>query len=710
MASEQCALKVFEEGNKKIFCFRSGMTVFEEVFENGLYYSAGSNAAGYPLNVLNTQDTRLDPRRFAECSAFGIELDGVDCTRRLILENYEEETVNSLLKTKITLKSSVKPVRFVIHTDIDSTGVLTRHLTIENLSDTPMALSRLMLHGGGLESLDLGDNSWCGRPDRNQLYSVGFFDSDNAGFEGEFVRRPLPNGTFTVDSRFSDDRFRHPAVFIFNDALGKVFFSQLGYSGGCRFSVKLNSSSPSSCADLSYSAEITAYTPLTGIMPGEAFETPEVFFGLVHGGLDEAVNAMNAHLRRSVLTEPAPCLIGGGMGPEHDMSVETTRQYMEQLSSMGAEVFIIDAGWVCPPDRQNEWWSLNGLNRIDKGRYPDNSFEELRAYCHSLGMKFGMWMEIERAGRDSGLFDLHPDWFAEDIAGNKDGMLLDLTVPDAFDWALSELRYVITEYRLDLLRVDYNIDRRTLFRFRDLGAGEECLNLRHTDAVYRLYGTLKAEFPDVIFENCASGGGRTDLGIMRFFNHTWVSDNQKLPRSTAITNGMTMVLPPERVDRLFAGMGCHQYGSLDAHMRNTMLGHMSLNVIASTGSQANSEAMEFISHSTEVYKSFIRPFINSALIFHHTPELSDAAAAGAFITELAASDKSRAAVTVISLPGSGTTLQFFPKGLDHGKKYSVTFDNSHSTFEMSGAELMQKGLRVTLPSALSSELIMFEAQ
>jgi len=57
----------------------------------------------------------------------------------------------------------------------------------------------------------------------------------------------------------------------------------------------------------------------------------------------------------------------------------------------------------------------------------------------------------------------------------------------------------------------------------------------------------------VIFENCAGGGGRTDIGMVKRFGHTDVTDWQIAPRSFTITNGMTMALPPEYVDRLLGG-------------------------------------------------------------------------------------------------------------------------------------------------------------
>jgi alpha-galactosidase len=244
---------------------------------------------------------------------------------------------------------------------------------------------------------------------------------------------------------------------------------------------------------------------------------------------------------------------------------------------------------------------------------------------------------------------------------------------------------------------------------RDTGCGyPECLNIRHFNAVYKMYENLKKRFPEVIFENCAGGGGRTDAGIMRFFNHTWVSDCQCAPDSVYITNGMTMALPPERVDRLFAGMGCHEFCSLDVQMRNTMLTHMTLNVIAPAGAELNTEQADFVRHSVDVYKNFIRGFLPEAKVFHHTPEAAKNPDEGCVI-EIASPDCQKGAIGVFSFPCGKTDFNIIPKGINPASNYQITLDNSGASFNISGYELMTRGLKITLPSTLSSELILFKS-
>ncbi len=678
------------------FSYRSGNMVYQEEFKNGALVSLGYNSAGYPLNLRKKEPTRVNIKKFAEPFAFNIELDGQSVDSFLEFVDFKEEKTDESISSTLILKSSVKPVMIKIHTLLDGSQMFSRYIEIENLSDDYINLSRLSLLSGALEEF---------RSAENDVYSLGYFDNDDWGHEGDFSWHSLIPGGTLIDSRFGRDRFRHPLVFIKNNVSGKIWFSQIGWTAGCRFTVDYNSTLHNNDRYLSFKAEIVSHNPMYVLRPRETFVSPTVYMGLVQGDLDLAVNEMHSHIRKSVLSAPWNGLIGCGMGADHDMSVETSKEYIRQFKEMGGEIFIIDAGWECPPDKEGEWGPYNGRNIPDKDRYP-NGLKEISDYCHEVGIKFALWVEIERAGRFCDVYDKHPEWRSSDIFGNhNENGDLDLSIPEAAQWAESELTRIIEEYNLDLLRIDSNFSYPyAYFNMADTGSGrKECAALRHFNAVHKMYANLKKKFPDVIFENCAGGGGRTDLAMLQSFNHTWVSDCQVMPESVKITNGMTMALPPERVDRLFAGMSCQNIGSFEAHMRNTMLTHMSLNVFVPPMAETNTRQMEFVRHSTDIYKSFIRPFLDKSLIYHHTPE---ARKENAVILEVAHPDGSKGAATVTTLKNADT-VTFKAKGADISKTYTVTLDNFRQSFEMSGRELKLRGIEIQIPAALCSELILY---
>ncbi|MBO4299898.1 MAG: alpha-galactosidase [Clostridia bacterium] len=701
-------------GENPVFCYRSGYMVYEETLSGGALVSCGWNAAGYPLDVLQLCPTRIRPDAIAEPSVFRLDMDGICLDYSWKMEGFDRRGTDRGLEGVLSLVSQIKPVRVRLHTLLDGTQTMSRWFDVENLSDGHLCVSRLHLMSGAFETMDLKDFDTLPEPEKR--YDIGWFDGFNWGTEGGFNWHPARPGVEAIDTRFGRDRYRHPLMMIRNNVMGTILYMQTAWSGGCRFTVDYNAKPLHSESVMAFSAEITGYNPLLVLRPRETFAMPEVEIGFISGGLDDAVNDMHAHTRRSVLNMPeadgSACLVGSGMGAEHDMSMSCTEAYMRQFASMGAEVFIIDAGWACPPEPSIDWGGCNGRNVPDPDRYPDNGLMKLRDLCHSLGMKFALWVEIERLGKRSPEYARHPEWRAEDRFGDRTRGYLDLTVPEAAAWAEGELERMIREYGMDLLRVDYNVSSVDYFDMKDTcGCGiRECIALRQFRAVYDMYASLKRKFPNVIFENCAGGGGRTDLGQMRAFNHTWVSDWQRPPRSVLITNGMTMALPPERVDRLFAGMGCHTAGSLAFHMRNAMLGHVSLNVIAPKDAVPAGPAMDFVRRSVALYKSFIRPFLPDAKVYHHTPETEACRRSGFCAIEIAAQDGTRGAVGAFTLAmaGSGEHV-VYPKGIDPAKRYRITYDNSGSTVEMSGACMARDGLRLALPGAITSELVLYEA-
>lgn len=711
---------IFMIPDEKVFCYRSGMTVYEEVLNAGRLCSAGFNCAGFTQNVLDQMPTRLNTDLFPEPEAFYLEADGYTLNNGWEMEEFKEEEQvlengQKVRHAALTLKNSVKPVRLIVHTVLDGTEVFTRYLTIENLSDAPMALSHVSPLSGGLETIaDWRD--YTGGHGSETLYDIGYMAHDTWAKEGAFRWNALPEAGYSVAGRWQRDRFRHPMFMLRNNALGTIFYAQLGWSAGYSFDFSLSAANDK--ANLSYKIRLDGPSPYAVLSPGESIETPKVHMLATIGDLDLAVNTMHDHMRRSVFTLPPALgirggLVEAGMGPERIMDVTATKHFADTAAAVGAEALVIDAGWYCPlGTERREWWARVGDWVPDAGHYP-NGIDEIRNYIHAKGLLFGLWLDIERIGHMSRLFATHPDWAIRDMKGEYT-TLLDFSNPEVAEWAENELARVLTEYKVDLFRLDYNIDGKvTMFyvNHREDGCSpRESGAARYHKAVYAMYERLRRRFPNIIFENCAGGGGRTDLGMLANFTHTWVSDWQVAPRSVAITNGMTMALPPEYVDRLCSGMNSHTRASLDLIVRNTLFGRPTTNDYNAVGTTFNPQQIEFVRHSFDIYKNFIRPFAPTGRIYHHTHEKYGNQPDGDVILERSAADKTRSVIGVFRLSGKveKEELVVYPRGIDIGKRYRVFYDNSRGSALSDGFTLVNEGIRVRLPGTLTSELILLE--
>ena len=700
-----CDVLVRNEG-APIFCYRSGMTVYEEGFSGGILSSFGWNGAGFTLNVLEDFPSYLKPSELGRSEVFSFEAGGQTLRNGWICDGYEVKEKEGGKECVLRLKSTLKPVCVKVHTFVDGTAVIERWLEIENVGTSDITIGNVAIMSGGLDRIEKW-NEFQKEQDAYKLYSLGYFERAQHLNEGAFRWHDVTNVRHTISSRYERDRFRHPAFMLKNNAFGTIWFVQLAYSGPYAFDIDVNTDNEAYYANSTFRCRMDGDNPTYILGKGESCVTPVVHIGFMNGDLDDIVNEMHSHVRKSVFTIPSARginggLIEGGMGPERLMSVEASKHFIDTISAVGAETFIVDAGWYCPPGKAtSEWWKRVGEWNYDHDLYP-NGIEEVRSYAHSKGLLFGMWAERERAGEMSSIHANHPDWYI--VANGVRTTVLDASNPEVIEFMEKSIEHLIEDYKIDLYRLDYNVDYKHWNYFNKKGENGAS---RYYENIYAMFKRLRAKYPDVVFENCASGGARTDLGFVQNFTHTWVSDHNSQPRATAITNGMTMVLPPEYVDRLASGMGSHQWGRIDAIVRHTLFGRPTTNDYNCVGSKMNPQQIEFVRHSYDIYKSVIRPFAPTGKIYHHTPEAYAKKEFGTLVLERSAQDKSAGVVGIFRTCGETEPVTVvYPKGVAMGALYEVTFDNSGETVTLSGYE-MQKGIRVEIGSNMETELIIY---
>ena len=326
-------------------------------------------------------------------------------------------------------------------------------------------------------------------------------------------------------------------------------------------------------------------------------------------------------------------------------------------------------------------------------------------------MLWGLWMDAERIGSKSKIFKSHPQWLAVAYDGEKSlGNMLDLTKPEVAKWMEEQIVRVVNENELDFFRLDYNVGHIAAGLHSIKDGFVENGYWRYYEALYGVYDRIRKRFPDLILENCAGGGGRTDIGMIRRFSHTWVTDWQLAPRSFTITNGMTMALPPEYVDRLMAGQNGHLSGDLDFQLRQLLFVRPTLAFFNPIGADWNPHQLARLNHFIKLYKDYVRPFMSTSRIYHHTPTFSGSEPHGWGVLELASEDHSRAIAGLFQLSNpKNYDFLIRMRGLELSRNYQVTFDNTRQSCKMNGYALMQDGIKIRLEGALTSELLIFDS-
>jgi alpha-galactosidase len=216
---------------------------------------------------------------------------------------------------------------------------------------------------------------------------------------------------------------------------------------------------------------------------------------------------------------------------------------------MGLEAFVIDAGWYEGSPAIADFSFGLGTWRENRAKFPSGlaAFSE---YVHSKGMKFGLWVEPERVDMDYVLkqHEIPLEWLApgadqprELPEGAAWTAQVCLGNPQAREWIKGWLSRLIRDYQIDWLKWDNNIwmscDQPDLPGRR---------NYDHIKGLYEILDYLRAEFPTLIIENCASGGNRMDYALMRRTDIAWLSDETDPSyRVRYHVFGASYVFPPE---------------------------------------------------------------------------------------------------------------------------------------------------------------------
>ncbi|MBV9676790.1 MAG: alpha-galactosidase, partial [Acidobacteriaceae bacterium] len=653
----------------------------------------------------------LDPTEYHAPQAFQLEIDGQLLATDWTWSGLDKTpSTSGNMQVTITLQHAIRPIGVKIHTKLDGGPILTRWLEVTNTGKQSAAIAVARPWSGVLSKTE----RWRSHLDGTglPLYSVGYFAGSNWGEEGNFQWRDMPEAGYRIEGRYRRGRYRQPMFMLRNNATGEFFIGQLAWTGAYSFDFDLDGEMGKSgtSAALTFSAGLDGFAPLRTIAPGETVNLPEMHLGLVFGDLDTAVQAMHTHLRRSVFLPKARgqvAIIESGIGPELEITPEQVIHAIDVAAEAGAEVFFIDASWYAPPG--GSWWKTVGDWSVDLKRFPEG-IKPFRDRVHAANMLWGLWMDAERVGDASRVAKEDPDWLAMSYDGErKMGGQLDLTNPAAARWMEDQIARVIEENQLDFFRLDYNTEQGRGIKVTRDGLVENGY-WRYYDTLYAIYDRLRKRFPKVIFENCAGGGGRTDIGMVRLFDHTDVTDWQIAPRSFLITNGMTMALPPEYVDRLLGGQDGQTAAEFDFQSRLLLFMLPKFGFLYPVGAKPNPLFMRKIKHWIGLYKNFVRPYISTSRIYHHTPVVSGFDPHGWGVLELASEDRSRDLCGLFQLSApTQPEYELRLRGLDVSRRYRLTFDNSGRTSVADGFALANAGINIRLGGALTSELIILEA-
>lgn len=461
----------------------------------------------------------------------------------------------TLEQLEVVLKERVKNVRLrLIYTVISACDVITRRAELLNESHETIVIKRLMstqldIDECGLKAITFGGN-W-GREMTRTDTIVEAQTLVNATTAGISSNRSNPFMMLTASDA--------------TEEAGDCYGFNLVYSGNHCEMVNVGGF---------YKTRFLSGINPTGfewvLAAGESFETPEAVMTFSSAGFRGISLNMQHFVKRHIVRghykdRVRPILLNSWEAAYFNISESRILSLAKKAKEAGIELLVMDDGWF--KGRNDDTTSLGDWTE-DKKKLP-SGIESIAAKVHDVGLDFGVWVEPEMISENSDLFRAHPEYAMKipgrDNSPGRNQMILDLTNPEVREYVKSSMKNVIGKKGVNYIKWDMNRMFSDVFSgVLEAGHQQETAH-RYILGLYEIVKYLTEEFPEVLFENCASGGNRFDLGMTAYMPQTWGSDDSDAFERTRIQTGYSYGYPMSTVTSHVSACPNHQT------LRNTPL-------------------------------------------------------------------------------------------------------------------------------------------
>ena len=476
-----------------------------------LQHPSGGRMDAYPAYGLNTP---------AE-AAFAMRHSDGNMSTVLQTEKVTSKEDGNATVTTIRMKDPVYPIsvdlNYRAYHDVDMIEVWTE---VTNQEKSTVTLSTF---ASGVLPIRRGD-VWI-----SHLYG-------SWGNEARLVEEPLNPGMQVIKNKdgVRNSHTDHAEVMFSLDGKareneGHVIGAALCYSGNYRLKIDTD--------DTEYHyffAGINEDNSEYHLKRGETFTTPPLALTYSTEGLSGASRNFHKWGRKYKLMHgniERKILLNSWEGVYFDINQAGMDQMMADIASMGGELFVMDDGWFGDKYPRKTDNSSLGDWVVDKQKLPEG-IEGLLRDAKKNGVKFGIWIEPEMANTVSELYEAHPDWIVkapkrEPVLGRGGTqVVLDMSNPKVQDFVFSIVDDLMTKYpEIDYIKWDANMPILNHGSQYLTMNDQSHLNIEYHRGFQKTCERIRAKYPDLTIQACASGGGRANWGVLPYFDEFWVSDN-----------------------------------------------------------------------------------------------------------------------------------------------------------------------------------------
>ena len=427
--------------------------------------------------------------------------------------SYEEN--GNVQELTILLKDKQYDLKLELHYYVfKEYDVISRSAKFINTSKESVQLKRLMSNQLDFEDCDYVlttfNGSWAREMYRHDAM-VNMGKTVNASYAGTSSNRANP---FVMISR--------PET---SEDYGICYGMNLIYSGNHYEVMEVNSHGKTR-----FVSGINPQSFRFVIEPGQSFEAPEAVMTFSSAGYNGMSQQMHEFVRECIVRgewkkKVRPVLLNSWEAAYFNINENKLLKLAKAGKDAGIELFVMDDGWF--GTRNNDTQSLGDWD-VNKKKLP-RGIKGLCDKVNALGLDFGIWVEPEMVNVNSDLYRAHPEWVME-IPGKphsegRQQRILDFTNPAVVDYITEEMTKVFSSANIQYVKWDMNRIFSDYYSqyLKPEQQGE--VAHRYMLGLYQMMHTLTARFPHILFEGCASGGNRFDLGILCYFPQIWASDD-----------------------------------------------------------------------------------------------------------------------------------------------------------------------------------------
>lgn len=428
--------------------------------------------------------------------------------------------------------------------------------------------------------------------------------------------------------------------------------------------------------------------------PGGQFAAPEVLFCYSDQGLSELSARYHRFLQRHIIRspwrdKPRPILINNWEATYMDFDAQRIWDIARQARDLGVEMLVLDDGWF--GERSDDSSGLGDWQFNEKKL--GCTFDQLIGRVREMGLLFGLWIEPEMVCANTALYAAHPDW-ALSIPGRapatgRSQLVLDLGRPEVVDYLYDIFHRLLAEHDIAYIKWDMNRNLTDVYSRALPPERQGEAAYRYMLGLYSLLDRLTRDFPQVLFEGCAGGGGRFDAGMLCYCPQIWCSDDTDAIHRIKIQYGTSFGYPPCSMGSHISASPNHQTG------RSTLLSTRAVVAMAGTFGY-ELDLQKLTADEKEMVKAQIVRYkqLQPLLLEGRCERLTDAVTDTCFTAwQFTAPDRSRAAVSVVVIDPQANPwpIHIRLRGLDPQALYHESLTERVYT----GAALCHAGL--TLP-------------